>query len=385
VRAPGAIVIGGYINGLGLVRSLAAQKIPTAVITTEPFDVAHHSRHVTGWEAAPGLQCQPDLLPELLERRCSEWAGRALIPANDEALAAVAHHDELLARNHTVISPPQELARVFLNKRTMREAAEAVGIDLPRCYGTPSDGMAVTFPVIVKPLSGHAFQTRFGCKLFLAENETELRTATEKVREAGIECEVYDLIPGRDDCIYVYCTYIDGRGEPADGLTVHKLRQSPPRFGVARVAEVVKDIPALREATVELARHLGFRGMAAVEFKRDPRDGSYRFMEINGRSVIYNALLRRAGLDLAALAWADYVHESPAKAAPNGWPGVWMNLHADVLYSALKGRRESLTFREFLAPYRRPHMDAVWERDDPRPFFSQWGRTALEALSRKQR
>ena len=54
-------------------------------------------------------------------------------------------------------------------------------------------------------------------------------------------------------------------------LTVRKLRQSPPLFGDARVAELERGPGALREATVELLRRMGHRGVAAAEFKLDPR------------------------------------------------------------------------------------------------------------------
>jgi predicted ATP-grasp superfamily ATP-dependent carboligase len=110
-----------------------------------------------------------------------------------------------------------------------------------------------------------------------------------------------------------------------------------------------------------------------AEFKRDPRDGTLRFIEVNGRSVVYNALLRRAGLDLAGLAWDG----KPART--NGWRGVWVNLHADLLYAVL---RERLGPREFLAPYRRPTVEAVWSRSDPRPFTAQWAWTARRATRR---
>jgi hypothetical protein len=38
MQTNGAIVIGGHINGLGIIRSLAALNIATSVILTEPYD-----------------------------------------------------------------------------------------------------------------------------------------------------------------------------------------------------------------------------------------------------------------------------------------------------------------------------------------------------------
>lgn len=375
-------MLGGYINGLGLVRALAANGIPTAVIRTQPFDIAHHSRHVCAHETALELAEHPELLVELLVRRADNWPGWALFPTNDETLAVLARHQDQLGSKYRIIAPTWEAACHLLDKNLMHKTAQAVGMDVPHYYGlaeaTTAARPELRFPVVVKPVSGHRFFARFGCKLFVAHDRGELTRCVGRIRDANVPCSVFDFIPGADDRIYVYCVYMDDRGNPSAGLTVRKLRQSPPLFGVARVAEVVEGHAALREASIELLRRIGFRGMAMVEFKLDPRDGTFWFIEVNGRSVVYNALLRRAGLDLAALAWSDYMGGRLETARPNGWPGVWVNLHADVLYSAFYRHYDRIGFRDFIAPYRRPKIEAVWSARDPFPFLAQWSRTAWE-------
>ncbi len=383
---PGAIIVGGHINGLGIVRALAARNIPTAVITTKPYDIAHRSRWVSAHEAVLEIEEQPEQLLALLERRAPEWSGWALFPANDGALAALAEHESRLSSTYRVIAPPPEVARYFLDKQPMLDVAGAVGVDLPDCYGAAVDATAersdLRFPVVVKPNVGYRFFSRFGCKLFMAHDRAELRQCLSRLAHANLQCQVFDFIPGPDSQIYAYCTYVDAHGDPRGGLTVRKLRQSPPLAGVARVAEITEDQSPLRDATIEIVRRIGFRGMAVAEFKLDPRDGRFRFLEINGRSVIYNGLLRRAGLDLAGLAWSDYVAERPETARPNYWPGTWINLHADVLYSLLNDR---IGFSDFWMPYRRPKIEAVWSATDPMPFLTEWARTARAAASALRR
>lgn len=380
----GAVVVGGYINGLGLIRALAARGIPVAVITTQPYDIAHRSSCVVEWEAIHRLDDEPDALIERLRHRAKNWQGWAVVPSTDGALAAVAAHYETIASSYRLIAPPPDAVPYVLDKGLMRHAAEAVGIRTPHCYG-PADAALpieqVRYPVVVKPVMGYQFLQRFGCKLFTARNREELIDRVSRIQEAGIPCNVFDQIPGPDDRIYAYCTYIDRFGTPSGGVTIRKIRQSPPFFGVARVAEVVPDIPELRDATIALLRSFGFRGMAAAEFKFDERDASFRFMEVNGRSVIYNALLRKAGLDLAMLAWADQMERRTEQVRPTDWPGAWINLHADVLYSALRRREDPVSWGDFIAPYRRPIIEAVWSRADPLPFMAQWARTLGSALS----
>lgn len=373
------------MNGVGLVRALAARGIPTAVVTTQPWDVAHRSRLVVAHEALVALDEHPDRLLEALERRAAEWRGWAVLPANDEALAALGRHHDRLSRTYRVVSPPAETAECFLDKTRMLAVAEAVGVDLPRRYGPATAATAASealrFPVLVKPDVSHRFRARFGCKLFAAQDRRTLEDAVARLRESGLSGHVFDCVPGSDREIHAYCIYVDAAGEPRGGVTVRKIRQGPPRFGVACVAEIVDDEPALRDATIAILRRIGFRGIASAEFKRDPRDGRFRFLEVNGRSVVYNLLPRRAGIDFAALAWADQVCGAPIDGAPNGWPGVWVNVHADLLYALVARGDLAPSLRELLAPYRRPLIEALWSARDPRPFLAQWVGTAGRGLA----
>jgi predicted ATP-grasp superfamily ATP-dependent carboligase len=137
---------------------------------------------------------------------------------------------------------------------------------------------------------------------------------------------------------------------------------------VARVAEVGPDIAELREASIEILRALGYRGPAGIEFKRDARDGRFRFLEVNGRPVIFNLLLRKAGLDLVAAAWDDLNGNGAGRTEPEGWPGVWINSVAEFLYMVFRKDTPPLGWREFSEPYSRPKVDAVWAWNDPLPY-----------------
>lgn len=390
-RGPGAVVVGGYVNGLGLVRALAARRIPVAVVVTKPFDIAHRSRWASAHETIETLEDAPERLVDLLRHRATDWPGWLVIPTNDEALRALAQYRDRLS-TYRLACPNWDVAQYLLDKAEMLEVTRAVGIPAPRCYGSADasalDNPDLRYPVVVKPVNGYRFVARFGAKLFVAHTRAELQAALVQLSKAELRAQVFDLIPGDDSHIYAYCTYIDTRGEPRGGLTIRKLRQGPPFFGNARVAEVVPDQPLLCEMTIEFLRRIGFRGIAAAEFKLDPRDATFRFMEVNGRAVVYNSLLRRAGMDVAGLLWADHVHGAPERVQPNNWPGVWVNIHADVLYSVLYRQHDPISVRQFLAPYRRPTIDAVWSVSDPAPSLAQllWSaRRGAGALGRAGR
>ena len=123
MSAPGAVVIGGYVNGLGIVRALASRGVRSVVITTKPYDIAHRSRWVVGSRAVQDLEERADGLVEVLDREASSWAGWALVPTNDEALAALREHGERLSSNYRIVAPSPDAIRYLLDKRLMMEAA----------------------------------------------------------------------------------------------------------------------------------------------------------------------------------------------------------------------------------------------------------------------
>jgi len=96
-------------------------------------------------------------------------------------------------------------------------------------------------------------------------------------------------------------------------------------------------------------------------------------------------LLRKAGLDLAGLAWSEHVAGQVEAPVLRSWRGVWVNLHADLLYTTFARRDERIGLTAFAAPYRRPMVEAVWSAADPLPFLAQWGRSAQAVWRRDER
>ena len=67
-------------------------------------------------------------------------------------------------------------------------------------------------------------------------------------------------------------------------------------------------VPEVADAGLRLLRELGYHGISGVEFKRDPRDGGYKLMEINARSTILaHTLAPYVGVDIPYVAYRDAI------------------------------------------------------------------------------
>ena len=379
---PGAVVIGGYANGVSALRGLARAGVRTAVVLTKPHDIAQHSRYAHEVHRVFDLHRRPDGLIDLLMDQGSRWRGWAVIPTNDDALTALADFREPLCRWYPPSVPAPEIVRQVTVKTNTYRLAQEVGVDVPRCYGSANRQTAsrrdIAYPVVVKPGESARFWEHFDKKLLVARNPMELVTAIDRVEQAGFSADVYDLIPGGDDQFYNYTVYLDRAAEPAADFTFRKLRKAPSFYGVARAAQPAA-VPQLREPSLALLQRIGWRGVASLEYKLDPRDGRFRLIEINGRCFLSHGLPTRCGVNYPLLAWREAALRQKVRATPTLWSGTWLHLHADLLYTAVQKQGPEWRWRELIGQYFGPWVDAVWSAADPIPFLAQWAGTLRKA------
>jgi predicted ATP-grasp superfamily ATP-dependent carboligase len=162
---------------------------------------------------------------------------------------------------------------------------------------------------------------------------------------------VQEWIPGGDDALYTLGSYVAEDGRALGVFSGRKLRQTPRSIGTARVAEAVW-IDEVVDRGRALLRELGLWGISQVEFKRDPRDGEYKLIEVNPRLWEWHGLAAACGVDLALIAYRDVTGE-----------------HVEPVRMRAGAKRWAITLarRARPRPQRPPYVDAMWARDDPRP------------------
>src|ERR1700684_1310015 len=84
---PGAIVVGGDYQGLGIVRSLGRRGVPVIVVDDER-SVSRHSRYAAGTVKGPDRRTDEDVVEALLaltsERNVGGWV---VYPTREETVA----------------------------------------------------------------------------------------------------------------------------------------------------------------------------------------------------------------------------------------------------------------------------------------------------------
>jgi len=344
-----AVVDVGWVNGLAAVRSLGRAGIRVLAVDHRPSALGFRSKY-----AEPLLSPDPFMDEHRFVNFVRALGEVVVFPTHDDVLKAIAQYADDL--DVLTPFPDWELLERVQSKRAQLEQAAAAGIDIPR--SEPG-----TFPVIVKPDRSVEFKRRHKRQAFRCETPAELEEALTRTEEFGPI--VQELIPGGDDTLYTVGSYLDADGRALGVFCGRKLRQTPPGIGTCRVGEAVW-VQEVVDAALTLLRAFGYRGISQVEFKRDPRDGRYKLMEINARLWQWHGLATACGVDVPLIAYRDLTGETPPDAHMNGHGKRWA-------ITLLPGERP--------APQRPPYVDAVFALDDPKPGAVHLARVLRSAVT----
>ncbi|HKO32830.1 MAG TPA: hypothetical protein VJY85_03690 [Candidatus Limnocylindria bacterium] len=386
---PPAVVLSGHIMALGVVRSLGAAGIPAVLVRYRDDDLAHASRFVARSFRVPHPEEDEQGFIRALERLGPTLEGSPLFPASDETLVAVARHKQGLSRWYRVAAPDEELATRIIHKEHTYALAEQIGVPAPRTVliGSEHDlerhRDEFPFPCLAKPSQGHLYQDLFGRKMVRVKDLDELVAAYREAAAVGLQMMLQELIPGDDRQGANYNSYRVA-GSPPVEFTAAKVRLTPRSFGPPSVV-VSRVIPEIIEPARRLLDALGYEGYSCTEFKRDPRDGVYKLMEVNGRFNLSSLLMLRSGINLPAMAYRHAVFgEAPASIEqPEGMH--WIDGTKDLVYGMPELVRHPTGLPAFFRPYRQPHVFAVLAWDDARPFAVRYRALARRGYVRVAR
>ncbi|MBI5470765.1 MAG: carboxylate--amine ligase [Ignavibacteriae bacterium] len=303
---PPAILLGGGANALSAARSLRRQGIAVYSLGNVP-DVAF-SRCCVRIPTPVGGNIQQQWYVWLDDTGRKKFKGAAIIPCGDDGLEFVARNRVAFGEDFLIYEANDDVLLAMLDKAASYKLAKNVGVPGPETWvvNTHEDLLtvlnSVKYPCGLKPRVSHEFKKYFPQKLFVANDANELTAAFEKVNRFNLEMIVTELIPGGDNGYCSYYTYLDERGEPLFHFTKRKLRQYPNGFGFGTY-HLTDWNPEVAKLGLQYFQGIGLRGLANVEFKRDPRDSKLKLIECNHRFTEANEQVMIAGLDLALLVY----------------------------------------------------------------------------------
>jgi predicted ATP-grasp superfamily ATP-dependent carboligase len=367
----GAVVLGGDYQGLGIARSLGRRGIPVCVLDDER-SIARFSRYTGRAVHVTDLRDERRTVETVLalgERFGLE--GWVLFPTREETVAALSRHRDRLGQCFRIPTASWEVVRWAWDKRNTYRRAEQLGIPTPRTWYPQSvDDVAEIDgepPFVVKPAIKEHFLYATKAKAWRADTRAELRVLIERALTIldPSEVMVQELVPGDGRDQFAYCALFK-EGEALATMTCRRRRQHPPEFGRASTYVETVDAPEIEAPSERFLRDIGYYGLVELEYKRDPRDGRHKLLDVNARTWGYHSLGRRAGVDFPALLYADQLGQrlQPSRARV----GVrWVRLATDIPTGLLEMARRRLGCRAYLRSVLAADTEAVFDVRDPLP------------------
>jgi D-aspartate ligase len=385
-----AIVVSGATHGLGVVRSLGRQGVSVTIVSYDKRDIAPSSRFVRQVIRAPHPDKDEAQFVKVLLDAAHRCPGSLLIPASDAALGTVARHKTSLEDAGLIVaSDDAEVTETLLNKAKTFALAHSAGVPGPATFAPSNEEdvrrfcESAEFPAVVKPELSHIYRELVGVKWTRVDSTEEALRAYAVARSHSLEVVLQELIPGDEQCGAVYNSYF-WNGEPLVEFTSRKIRNSPPDTGSPSVV-VSEWMPEVAEQGRRLLRAAKFSVYSCTEFKRDPRDGQYKVMEVNARHNLSSLLATRCGLNFA---WMQYQHlvDGVVPVQRDYEQGIyWIDVTRDLQNLRHYLCRPGYSLGEFFAPYRRQCIFAVLDRHDVRPAAARAVDTLRVATDRVRR
>lgn len=286
------------------------------------------------------------LVDRALEVAAQNSGRRLVLLANSDWLVRViVQHRAELEPHYVVPFLSEELLDRISDKATFSEICDELGISVPRTIvqdfahaaepGWTPVPVDVGFPLIAKAASSADYQDvefEGKKKVFEIETQAELDELWVSLQTAGYRGRfvVQELIPGDDTQMRSITAYVDSRGEITLLCSAHVLLEEHTPSGLGNPAAMVtRRFDDMLEQAREFLVATGYVGFANFDVKVDPRDGSFRFFEVNPRIGRNNYYLTAAGANPMTFLVEDRVHGRAVK------PVVVDN---EILYSILPNR-----------------------------------------------
>jgi len=396
-KIPMLLCNAGYYGTLAAVRSLGRAGVPVATADPSPLTPARYSRYATRHLRCPAFE-QTEAWAEWLVRLGAAGPRHAIYATSDDVSFALALHRNALSSSFALYQPDLETMMCVLDKGRLLDHARAVGIHVPDTWLPESRGDVERLARedgtwLVKPRTQVSARdhskgaiSRPGAKALLAEYDRfvgrRLFDGTEIARRfpEATQPMVQRYYPEATEAIYSLSGFRDAGGKHFTLLGATKVLQRPRRLGIGLCFESAPVDADLADRIAKLCERIGYYGVFEAEFIRC--GDRPLLIDLNARFYNQIAFDLARGMDLAGLAYAgatgdeaEVARLAAALPADTGGPGLAfcnrfgfeVMIGAQRLFGAMS-RQEAARWHEWCAAPGRRLIDAVADRDDPRPF-----------------
>jgi D-aspartate ligase len=377
----GAIVIGGHIQGLGLIRNLGMFGIQTILIDKNEFNIARFSKYCAKYIKAPtNLYNENIFLNYLITINLKLKLGKWVIyPTDDRTVYLLSKYKEKLSEYYTIWTPEWNIVKYFYDKKMTYLLADKLKIPYPiSIYPQNTEEIdkiedKIKFPIIIKPAIMQQFYEITKQKVYVANNYFELHKYYKKACDiiGSQNVIIQEIIPGRPEHLYSYGSFYK-KNKTMGYIIGRRKRQIPMDFGKGSTFVELCNIPEIKEYSEKILSSIGYYGLSEVEFKYDTRDNSYKLLEVNPRTWRWHTLASHAGINLPLLLYND-IYQLPQEQTIQkiSTQLKWRDIYSDLLISTTEIINKKMTIQEYINSTKYNTVDGVLDKNDIYPFIAE--------------
>lgn len=371
----GALVVGGDHPGLGVARSLGRRGIPVFILDDQ-YCISSFSRYATKVIKVDNLLDERKTVDAVLEMgRRFNLRNWVLFPTRDETVAAFSRHRSELAEFFRVTTGDWESIKWAWNKKMTYEMAVTLDIPCPKTFNLRNaeelPSLYSSLPLAIKPAIKENFFYATGAKAWRADTVEELNKLYDKAAQQikPEEILIQEIIPGDGREQFSYCAFVR-RGRPHSVLTARRARQRPREFGRASSYVETVELREIEELSERFLSAINYDGVVEIEFKRDPRDGQYKLLDVNARTWGFHRIGSACGVDFPYLLFADQLGLSAEQVHAKAGVG-WLRLLTDIPTALSDLVHGSLSYGGYFRSLRATRVEAVFNWRDPLPSLGE--------------
>lgn len=379
----GAIVIGGHVQGLGLIRALGMKRIPVYLLDTTNYNISRYSKFCKKFIQMPldvldSSDNFIDFLKKIYEQfNLDEWI---IFPTDDLTVAYLSKNKQELSEYFTIWTPEWDCVKYCYDKKLTYKLAESIGIPIPKSY-FPEDlsdlnevDYLFQYPLIIKPAIMHEFYKVTKHKAFVVNSKEDLKENYLKACSAikPSDIIIQEIIPGGPENLFSFCPFFKDETVVV-GCTARRKRQIPMDFGTGTYNETVRTEEDIYDMSTKVLKTIDYYGLSEVEFKLDPRDNIFKFFEINPRTWKWHSLVLRAGINMPYLLYLDSlgikIGEGELQAPRIGIK--WIDGYTDVYISLKEIISGNLKVSDYIKSLKGEKTYPVLSKDDVLPSIAE--------------
>ena len=388
-KTPPAIVLGMEITGLAVTRALGRQNIPVIGVDFNHYKIGSLSKYCKRMRCPDPRSSECEFVDSLLSLSKQLPTKGVLFPTNDRLALLISKYRNLLGNYYLFSIPEDGIIEKINNKLEFYHLALKHGIPAPTTYYAEDlDSLKhiakqIRYPCVIKPKLNYYFEA-LKIKALKCTEHAELLRNFQRIRKVTCNILIQEVVMGKNDQQFSLCSYLNKDFEPLALFTSRKIRQYPLEFGVGTLVESCY-VPEILELGISLLKKLRYCGISEIEFRKDTEDSKFKVIEINTRPWDQIGLAYKSGINLPLIAYNDLVGHSLAKVDAFKTNIKWLRFWSDFRTSFGKSGYLSsgeLTFQDWLRSLRGEKDHAIFDWDDPKPFFISFLRGFIKLIKK---